>query len=209
MADRTGMKRLSALRVIAPLVAGVLAGSIMITPAGAHVTDSVKHLINRHLKKAFYTKKQANKRFVLKADSTGVTGLKNGPGDVASVPSAADPAATIGTLALGKGNYAIFAKLYVEDAAGNPDPAAPPDVTVTCRMEAEADFDETTATVFPASPLAWRSVIALQVGHAFSAAGSAVVKCRDDLAAPNTSTVFRFLKITAIRLGSVSNVTIP
>jgi hypothetical protein len=207
MREGKGIRGLRALRIIAPLVAGVLAGSIMITPAGAHVTDSVKHLINRHLKKTFYTKKQSNARFVLKTESTGVVGLKNGPGDVPSVPSAADPAATIGTLALGKGNYAIFAKLYVEDAVG--DPGGNPDIVVTCRLEAGTDSDEsmTHLLVAPAAP--WRAVISLQVAHAFPSAGSAVVKCRDDLAPPNTSTVYRFLKITAIRLGSVSNVTIP
>jgi hypothetical protein len=207
MGDGKGMKRLGVLRIIAPLVAGVLAGSIMITPAGAHVTDSVKHLINRHLKKTFYTKKQSNARFVLKTESTGVVGLKNGPGDVPSVPSVADPAATIGTLALGKGSYAIFAKLFVEDTVG--DPGGNPDITVTCRLEAGGDVDEAMTHLLVTSGAPWRAVISLQVGHVFPSAGTAVVKCRDDLAPPNTSTVFRFLKITAIRLGSVTNVTIP
>lgn len=48
---------------IALLVTGMLAGTIMATPVGAHVTPGVKHLINKHLKKAFYTKKQANSRY--------------------------------------------------------------------------------------------------------------------------------------------------
>ncbi len=204
MAEGKGMKRFSALRVIAPLVAGVLAGSIMITPAGAHVTDNVKHLINRHLKKTFYTKKQANARFVLKADSSGVTGFKNGPGDVPSVPSAADPGATIGTLALGRGNYAIFAKLYVEDRAT----LDPPQVEVTCRLEGGGDFDESSTMLFPGG-VRDRAAISLQVAHAFPSPGSAVVKCRDDLPPPNANTFFYFLKITAIRLERVTNVTIP
>jgi hypothetical protein len=35
---------------VAVLVAGVVIGAFMITPAGAHVTDSFKHLWNKHIK---------------------------------------------------------------------------------------------------------------------------------------------------------------
>jgi hypothetical protein len=45
--------------------------------------------------------------------------------------------------------------------------------------------------------------------HTFTAAGSAVVKCRDDQPAPNTTTVYRSLKITAIEQASISNVALP
>ena len=43
---------------------GMVAGSLLITPAGAHVEETVQHLINDHLKVFFYTKKVANQRFV-------------------------------------------------------------------------------------------------------------------------------------------------
>ena len=195
------VKRLLSWRVIAAIVAGMLAGSIIMTPAGAHITTSVKHLINKHIKKQFYTKKQSNARFVLKSDSVARAGFKNGPGDVPSVPAVTDAAATIATLALPAGNYAIFAKLYVEDPTIGP---VDPDTTVVCRLEAGTDVDETSTELLPP----WRASISLQVVHAFTAAGSAVVKCRDDLPAPSTTTVYRFLKITAIEQGSVSNVAL-
>lgn len=51
-------------RWVAMFVTGVVAGSLLITPAGAHVENTVKHLINDHLKVFFYTKKVANQRFV-------------------------------------------------------------------------------------------------------------------------------------------------
>jgi hypothetical protein len=184
-------------RVVPALLAGMLAGSIIMTPAGAHVTESVKHLINKHIKKQFYTKKQSNSRFVLKTDSTAVAGFKNGPGDVPSVPAVTDAAATIATLALPAGNYAIFAKLFVEDTANTTN-----EYVVTCRLEAGTDVDESMTHVFFAP---WRAALSLQVVHSFSSAGSAVVKCRDELPAPNTGTIYRQLKITAIEQASISN----
>jgi hypothetical protein len=201
--DRVG-KGLASWRVIAAIIAGMLAGSIIMTPAGAHITTSVKHLINKHIKKQFYTKKQSNSRFVLKADSGSFAGFKNGPGDVPSVPAATDAAATIATLSLPTGNFAIFAKLYVDDAVT----FDPPQVVVTCRLEAGSDFDESVTMLFPGG-VRDQAVISLQLVHAFTSAGSAVVKCRDDLSAPNTNTVYRQLKITAIEQPSISNVSLP
>jgi hypothetical protein len=195
-------KRLLSWRVIAAILAGMLAGSIIMTPVGAHVTTGVKHLINKHLKKTFYTKKLSDARYVRKTDSTTVAGFKNGPGDVPSVPSVTDAAATIATLAVPAGNFAILAKLYVEDPTAGP---VDPDITVVCRLEAGTDFDESSTELLPP----WRDSLSLQVVHAFTAAGSAVVKCRDDQPAPNTTTVFRYLKILAIEQGSVSNVALP
>lgn len=195
-------KRLLSWRVIAAIVAGMLAGSIIMTPAGAHITTSVKHLINKHIKKQFYTKKQSNARFVLKTDAGSFAGFKNGPGDVYSGPAVTDAGATIGTLSVPAGNYAVFAKLYLEDLVTGDIS----DYVVTCRLEAGADFDETVTHVFFGP---WRSPLSLQLVHSFASAGSVVVKCRDDQAAPNTNTTFRFLKITAIEQASVSNVALP
>jgi hypothetical protein len=198
--------------VIAAILAGMLAGSIIMTPVGAHVTTGVKHLINKHLKKTFYTKKKSDARYLLKTDSTALAGFKNGPGDVPSVPTVTQAEATIGALALPAGNFAIFTKLYVEDTVGDPPPPAgsdSPDIEVTCRLEAGADSDEAVTELLVTSGAPWRAVISLQVVHSFTTAGSAVVKCRDDLQAPNTTTVYRFLKITAIEQGSVSSVAIP
>lgn len=196
-------RRLLSWRVIAAILAGMLAGSIIMTPVGAHVTTGVKHLINKHLKKTFYTKKLSDARYVLKIDSTALAGFKNGPGDVPSVPSVTDAAATIGTLSVPAGNYAIFAKLDVEDTTTS----TPPQVEVTCRLEAGSDFDESSLLLLPGG-LRDRAVISLQFVHVFPAAGSVLVKCRDDLSAGDSNTKFHFLKITAIEQGSISNVAL-
>lgn len=194
-------KRLLSWRVVAAILAGMLAGSIIMTPVGAHVTTGVKHLINKHLKKTFYTKKLSDARYVRKTDSTALGGFKNGPGDVPSVPAVTDAAATIGTLAVPAGSYAIFAKLFVEDTASASD-----EYVITCRLEAGTDVDESATHMFFAP---WRAAISLQVVHTFAAAGSVVVKCKDDLPAPNTNATYRSLKVTAIEQGSVSNVALP
>jgi hypothetical protein len=52
----------SAIVAIA-LVVGLVIGLFFLTPAGAHVKRSVKHLVNKHLVKVFYTKAQADARF--------------------------------------------------------------------------------------------------------------------------------------------------
>ncbi|HET6770363.1 MAG TPA: hypothetical protein VFH75_01820 [Actinomycetota bacterium] len=51
-------------RSLAMFVTGAVAAGIFISPAGAHVEDTVQHLINDHLKVFFYTKKVANERFI-------------------------------------------------------------------------------------------------------------------------------------------------
>ncbi len=53
-------------RWVALLIVGVLIGSALITPVGAHVGGSVAHLWNQHIKpkatQLFYTKQQSNSR---------------------------------------------------------------------------------------------------------------------------------------------------
>jgi hypothetical protein len=54
-------------RTVSLLVVGILLGSLLATPAGAHVGGTVAHLWTKHIrplsKQIFYTKAQANKRF--------------------------------------------------------------------------------------------------------------------------------------------------
>lgn len=45
------------------IVAGIYIGAVLMTPAQAHFASSIAHIIN-HAKKVFYTKSQANARFV-------------------------------------------------------------------------------------------------------------------------------------------------
>jgi hypothetical protein len=176
--------------VIAAILAGMLAGSIIVSPVGAHVTTNVKHLIS-HMKKVF----------LLKSDSRTIFGSKDGPGDIPSVPSVTQAEATIGTLAVPRGKYAIFAKLTI-DAVGT---VGPNESAVTCRLEAGTDVDQSMAQML-ATP--WQAEISLQVVHAFPSAGNVVVKCRDDLPATDTGQAYRFLKIIAVEQGSISTVAL-
>lgn len=62
-------------RWVALLAAGMLAGTILITPVGAHVTRSVKHLA-KHLKKQFIVRKELPEivpRVAYGIDNTDVT----------------------------------------------------------------------------------------------------------------------------------------
>jgi len=56
---------------IALVIAGLVMGALLISPAGAHVSDNVGHLWKQHIKplamKTFYTKKQSNQRFQSRA----------------------------------------------------------------------------------------------------------------------------------------------
>ena len=55
-------------RVVGLFGAGMLVGAMIVSPAGAHVTRSVKHLIGKHLTKAFYTQAQADAAFLTPAE---------------------------------------------------------------------------------------------------------------------------------------------
>lgn len=51
-------------RLVLALVAGIFIGGLLVSPSGAHITGNVKHLIEKHLKPAFYTKGQADSTFL-------------------------------------------------------------------------------------------------------------------------------------------------
>jgi hypothetical protein len=75
-------------RSVTLLVAGMLAGTILVSPVGAHVTTSVKHLINKHLKKVFYTKKKADDRYLAKGLAPRVAyGIDNADTQPATSPT--------------------------------------------------------------------------------------------------------------------------
>lgn len=50
-------------RTVALVVVGMLAGTMLISPVGAHVTTGFKHLM-KHLKKRFYTKQETDGRYL-------------------------------------------------------------------------------------------------------------------------------------------------
>lgn len=60
----------SRLRGIALLMTGLMIGAMMIAPASAHFVPELPHLI-KHMKQIFFTKAQANNRFVQKGGAAG------------------------------------------------------------------------------------------------------------------------------------------
>lgn len=75
---------------VAVLLAGILAGSVMLTPVGAHLNSP---LTFSHLKKHFYTKKASNNRFInvgeKAADADKIDG-KNSTDFLGAMAKAAD-----------------------------------------------------------------------------------------------------------------------
>jgi hypothetical protein len=96
------------------------------------------------------------------------------------------------------GSYAISAKIEVDQKDLNAD-----QLGVKCRLSAGADFDESNAIDYPGGNTA-AAIVPMQLVHTFASdGGTASVDCRDfDFGDAHG----RYLKITAIRLGSLSNV---
>jgi hypothetical protein len=96
---------------------------------------------------------------------------------------------TIASLTISQtGNYLIWAKTYVTAPLAN---------TVTCRLEAGADFDVSQTSVSAGSS----ATLALNVGHNFAASGTADLKCEGSIVGAQAN----FIKISAIRLASLTN----
>jgi hypothetical protein len=64
--EESSKRKRSVGQWVAVLLVGMLAGSVMLTPAGAHLNSP---LTFKHLKKHFYTKNAANARFYTKTDA--------------------------------------------------------------------------------------------------------------------------------------------
>jgi hypothetical protein len=68
--------RMPGRRLVAALAAGILVGATMVSPAGAHITSSVSHVV-KHMQKFFFTKSQSDARYVRSACPGGM--VKVGP----------------------------------------------------------------------------------------------------------------------------------
>jgi hypothetical protein len=106
----------------------------------------------------------------------------------------------VARLDLSAGSYAIGAKLY----AGVPTAQQGFLETVRCDLVAGSDvdrvyYDHDARTAF--------GVLTLSLVHQFAAAGSVNLNCGHAFA--NGSTTLGSIRITAIRVSSVSNVTSP
>jgi len=97
------------------------------------------------------------------------------------------------------GNYAIFGKLTVWNGKNIDD-------LLTCELVAGADFDRSDTVLTGNSvPYADYAALSLNVMHDFKAPGKVLLKCTGN----GVTTTASWIKITAIRLGSLTNTPLP
>ncbi len=120
------------------------------------------------------------------------SGFKNGPVTVTGSTFKA-----VATMPLGAGGWAIFAKAFLHGGA-NPS-------VVTCQLTAGPDFDPTDAALETGPASAFEQTIALNVVHKFATAGGVKLACKS----PGTTVSVNFIKITAIKAGTLTNVKLP
>lgn len=199
-------------RAVSLLVMGMMLGAIMLAPVSAGPNDPATKSFVRKTAKKIAKKVATNKvnqlapgiaNQAVQADNASSEGIfasfKNGPVDVPN------SLATIASLNVPPGNYAIFAKLWLEDI----DPGF--DVSVHCRLSAGGNFDDSMASADnPTEGTAGvgdraRIPMALQVVNTFASSGTITLQCTDE----NTIEQARFIKITAIRAASVTNAVSP
>jgi hypothetical protein len=97
------------------------------------------------------------------------------------------------------GNYVTFAKLTVWNGQNTDD-------TLTCELVAGADFDRSdTVLTGNTVPYANYAAMELNVVHHFARPGSVQLKCTGY----GVTTTASWIKITAIRVGSLTNTALP
>lgn len=111
--------------------------------------------------------------------------------DEFTVRSHADEDVRVGVLPLRPGTYVIWVKLYAQNPGSS-------GVRVTCRVDAEKDFDITSADVTPGGSVP----IALTIAHTYRDPGSAILQCRNASTKPRTS-MLEQVKILAVGADSV------
>ena len=120
------------------------------------------------------------------------SGFKNGP-----VTVTGSTLKTVASMSLGAGSWAIFAKAFLHGGAS-------PSV-VTCQLTAGADFDPADAALETGPGAAFEQTIALNVAHKFATAGSVTLACKS----PSTTVSVNYIKITAIKAGTLTVVQLP
>jgi len=160
----------------------LIAGLVAALVASTAVYAGGKFFSAKTYRKA---EKRQNKRI---AATEGIfSSFKNGPVDIPNAET------TLARLSVPAGSYAINAKLYGTDTTSSP--------AVTCRLIAGVDFDTTRGNV-----LANNVPFALQVVHTFATPATVTLACGDTGSTTDTA---NFLKITAIRSGSLANTPSP
>lgn len=170
-------------RSLALVLAGLLAGTLFLGTAGAHVTDKVGHLW-KHLKNRVI--KLSDKHY----SESAISGFWDGPLDI---PGAT--LSTLKTLEVGPGSYVAFGKAWFFNTAGT-------GVLVHCRLDTtEGDFDETRVGLGPNGDATAGEAAAFQVAHTFAGPGQFELQCSDF----GSGAQARFIKITALPLDNLSN----
>jgi hypothetical protein len=104
---------------------------------------------------------------------------------------------TLVTLPLPAGSYVIVAKAWIENDAGTGESS------VECDLTAEGDFDRgTVALQEQGLSGAEDGIMHLQVVHTFAGAGASTLDCVNN---GGGSTRARFVKVTAIQVGALTN----
>ncbi|AIA08414.1 hypothetical protein AB0O47_24520 [Streptomyces noursei] len=117
--------------------------------------------------------------------------VKIGFDDAVALRSRADEDVRVAALPVEPGSYVIWVKLYVTE----PEASA---VRITCRLEAENDYDVVSADLAPGGSVP----MALTVAHTYQASGDAVLFCRHASTEPRTTTL-KQVKILAVGAASV------
>lgn len=120
--------------------------------------------------------------------------------DSFQLTTAANALVPVARLDLPAGAYVIFAKLFT----GVPVALGGFAESVKCELVAGGDFDQGFATHDAVTPY---TSISLNVAHQFSAAGTAALNCGHVFT--NGKTTLGFVKISAVRVATLSNVASP
>jgi hypothetical protein len=121
------------------------------------------------------------------------SGFRDGP---VFITTGTHPA-TVTSMSLGKGSWAIFAKAYVAGGSNA--------VFLNCQLVAGTDFDQTRPQLEAGVDSAFSQSIALNVVHKFAVAGKVKFRCTTF----GIPVAVYFIKITAIKAGSLTNVALP
>lgn len=176
--DRRG----NVLRSAGLIAAGALTASILLAPAGAHVTSSFTHLFNQHIKPKLEAIEPRAYSVALTEDS-----------------AVDDDFSALGTYGrrIPRGKYAINAKVVAINVA--PDTES----QVTCKLQLGGTELDRTSTTMNQGIIKF-DPIALQATGATSGAARVEVACMDNV---GEATIHN-LKITALRVAERSHVNI-
>jgi hypothetical protein len=104
---------------------------------------------------------------------------------------------TVASMSLGRGSWAIFAKAYLQGGSAA--------VLMNCQLIAGGDFDITRPELEAGGTSAFSQSIALSVVHKFTSTGSVRFRC----ATFGVPVTVNFIKITAIKAGTLTNAQLP